>query len=392
VSVGRNDPCPCGSGAKYKRCCLDRELELERLVAELEGTVRALGQETWELDREWYLARFDEIYDGGIEAFGALGPTDDERLDAELWFLLDCPLPDGQTPLWRMRLQGTGRAGELLARSELRAWQIESPPRAGVLGARSPLGSGRARLETVRPLAGKLLPGAFVVARSVPLGPERWALLGRAPVVDPRAELEFEALLRSLDAPPGEFWRVHGGVLARAAWAWPEWREHTLEGELVRGSLAALELRDRAAVVAALDADPELEAGERHRDPESGAAERNPDPRSLEWNWRWDPPAARRLVPTPGVRFKLCDEDADPRPPLALVDIELDHDRLWLLTPTPARLRLAERLLRDRLGESIGAVLMRDFLPPASLPRWKRVRPERLPTAAEQQRDAGQAA
>jgi len=22
--VGRNDPCPCGSGKKYKRCCIDR--------------------------------------------------------------------------------------------------------------------------------------------------------------------------------------------------------------------------------------------------------------------------------------------------------------------------------------------------------------------------------
>jgi hypothetical protein len=25
VSVGRNDPCPCGSGKKYKRCCLDKD-------------------------------------------------------------------------------------------------------------------------------------------------------------------------------------------------------------------------------------------------------------------------------------------------------------------------------------------------------------------------------
>jgi uncharacterized protein YecA (UPF0149 family) len=23
VDVGRNDPCPCGSGKKYKKCCLD---------------------------------------------------------------------------------------------------------------------------------------------------------------------------------------------------------------------------------------------------------------------------------------------------------------------------------------------------------------------------------
>jgi preprotein translocase subunit SecA len=25
--VGRNDPCPCGSGKKYKRCCLPKEEE-----------------------------------------------------------------------------------------------------------------------------------------------------------------------------------------------------------------------------------------------------------------------------------------------------------------------------------------------------------------------------
>jgi uncharacterized protein YecA (UPF0149 family) len=23
--VGRNDPCPCGSGKKYKKCCLARD-------------------------------------------------------------------------------------------------------------------------------------------------------------------------------------------------------------------------------------------------------------------------------------------------------------------------------------------------------------------------------
>jgi hypothetical protein len=25
AKIGRNDPCPCGSGQKYKRCCLDRD-------------------------------------------------------------------------------------------------------------------------------------------------------------------------------------------------------------------------------------------------------------------------------------------------------------------------------------------------------------------------------
>ena len=26
TKVGRNDPCPCGSGKKYKQCCLDKDL------------------------------------------------------------------------------------------------------------------------------------------------------------------------------------------------------------------------------------------------------------------------------------------------------------------------------------------------------------------------------
>ena len=28
--VGRNDPCPCGSGRKYKQCCMQKDIEAER--------------------------------------------------------------------------------------------------------------------------------------------------------------------------------------------------------------------------------------------------------------------------------------------------------------------------------------------------------------------------
>lgn len=27
AKVGRNDPCPCGSGKKYKQCCVDKPAE-----------------------------------------------------------------------------------------------------------------------------------------------------------------------------------------------------------------------------------------------------------------------------------------------------------------------------------------------------------------------------
>jgi len=34
--IGRNDPCPCGSGKKYKKCCIDKPiLEIEEMVPRL---------------------------------------------------------------------------------------------------------------------------------------------------------------------------------------------------------------------------------------------------------------------------------------------------------------------------------------------------------------------
>lgn len=34
--VGRNDPCPCGSGRKFKRCCLPSPFPVERITNEQE--------------------------------------------------------------------------------------------------------------------------------------------------------------------------------------------------------------------------------------------------------------------------------------------------------------------------------------------------------------------
>ena len=30
AKIGRNTPCPCGSGKKYKRCCLSKEKEMKK--------------------------------------------------------------------------------------------------------------------------------------------------------------------------------------------------------------------------------------------------------------------------------------------------------------------------------------------------------------------------
>lgn len=54
TKTGRNEPCHCGSGKKYKRCCLQEDQEGERLVrsaanaaqqAEYDALVESLSQE-----------------------------------------------------------------------------------------------------------------------------------------------------------------------------------------------------------------------------------------------------------------------------------------------------------------------------------------------------------
>jgi hypothetical protein len=364
VPIGRNDPCPCGSGAKYKRCCLARELEAERVVAELETAVAEIGAETWRQEPEWCEARFAEFYDGGLEAFGVAGPDPDELLEAELWFLLDCPLPSGETSLWRARRHDAGRAVELLARSELRVWRVEAIGADKLLTASCPLDSGRVRLELARRPEGQLEPGALIVARSVPLGPERWTLLGAAPIVDPDVQAEFNELIASLDAPRGEFWRVHGGVLAHAAWAWPTERGITLEGDPVDSPMIGFEPDDLAEVVAALDGDHELD----------GHVE---DPmHARRWRWRWDPPRAYDPPAEPGVRYQLCKEDVGPD--RYFVDIDVNDDgEVWIVAASWSRLALATRLLSERCGALLGPACRFFVDCPDVTPRWRERRMRR---------------
>jgi hypothetical protein len=35
MKIGRNDPCPCGSGLKYKVCCLAKDAKVESEAIEI---------------------------------------------------------------------------------------------------------------------------------------------------------------------------------------------------------------------------------------------------------------------------------------------------------------------------------------------------------------------
>jgi soluble cytochrome b562 len=73
AKIGRNDPCPCGSGNKYKRCCLAKVEQAQR---------QALAAEALEPDPN-HLGFCDDCYDELAAASnGVLDLVDAGKLDA----------------------------------------------------------------------------------------------------------------------------------------------------------------------------------------------------------------------------------------------------------------------------------------------------------------------
>ena len=81
MKAGRNDPCPCGSGAKYKRCCL-----LKEDAARQESAAEAAEQAERKDER---VAALDALT--GFRVSNSLVPL---RPVARLFGLLE-PLPEG---------------------------------------------------------------------------------------------------------------------------------------------------------------------------------------------------------------------------------------------------------------------------------------------------------
>ena len=52
AKIGRNAPCPCGSGKKYKRCCLSKKQEEERIIVEERKLQDAKAEERMQVAEE----------------------------------------------------------------------------------------------------------------------------------------------------------------------------------------------------------------------------------------------------------------------------------------------------------------------------------------------------
>jgi len=127
--TGRNDPCPCGSGKKYKKCCLPKEKEARR-----EAERPAPGYGPVERALKWLETRYPDETEEAVHGHWALAGEEAMKRLKELsegllrmvivnsneWLLADgaLALADGDVPVRELLL---GPGGPLYD-AEQRAW------------------------------------------------------------------------------------------------------------------------------------------------------------------------------------------------------------------------------------------------------------------------------
>ena len=106
-AVGRNDPCPCGSGLKYKKCCLERTafppsaFTADERASALRKLFRFSERPEFEDDHFVAEAAFWADYLDALpddESPNMLASEESEAAFHE-WFALDFDLESGPTPV-----------------------------------------------------------------------------------------------------------------------------------------------------------------------------------------------------------------------------------------------------------------------------------------------------
>jgi SEC-C motif-containing protein len=346
--VGRNDPCPCGSGRKHKRCCLDLERAAQRLGARLEERILELGDETRERAHDAWVAQFERH----IGPIGRLRNVHaDEAAWLDTWLVCDARVIDGRSPLDATSVPS--HVDEQLRHSAICGWWAR--------GSNFPLPATHWRFEEPLTLHsahepfGELDEGTLLIARGVATGGGHIALIARPIAVDPDAVDDILALLNT--APD---------LTLCAALRWPEEREHTAEGELVQQCFRRHQLSDPQAAITILR--------------KAAGAVEQPDVMTyweddVLFHIAGDPIVEVAHPPhEPGIVWELCREDTELPRRLGEVTVSPTDGELTLSTPTKNR---AERLLAAlpaELRASLGEVTDEDLDAPDVLPRVRRER------------------
>ena len=286
TAAGRNDPCPCGSGKKYKKCCLLAAGTPSGAwtPAERQDALVALGRFGWRREFDGDRAAAERRFWGGALGLipGDERPEVREQGEAffQDWFTTDCKLESGRT-LVELFLEREGRRLRSGERRYLERARLTHLRPYEVVGVRLHEGldlldlwAGK-RIRVQERLATRQVVQWDVLAARVMLGPAGIPLLDGAPYLYPaRAKDAIMKELRGLHRRfrrrvPGDdvdFFKRFGSVY----FLW--WIEHvvlasrlafrTAEGDELVFASAVFDVRDREGLDRALGSHPDLDRQE----------------------------------------------------------------------------------------------------------------------------------
>jgi hypothetical protein len=281
--IGRNDPCPCGSGKKYKKCCLVAAATAPSgawTQAERQSALIALARFAWrhEFDGDRAVAE-DRFWGAALDLVPEAGrPEVLEQGEAffQDWFTTDCRLASGYT-LIDLFLEREGRrlrSGELRYLERARLTHLRPYE---VLAVRPDEGLdlwdlwAHKRIPVKERLATRQVVQWSVLAARVMIGPDGVPVLDGAPYLyPPRAKDDIVKEMRSLHRRfrrrvPGndaDFFKCFGRlfflwwIVYVVAVSRPQML--TAEGDELLFASAVFDVRDREALDRALGSHADL--------------------------------------------------------------------------------------------------------------------------------------
>jgi tetratricopeptide (TPR) repeat protein len=373
--IGRNDPCPCGSGKKYKKCCLGKTERSpddgkskspdQRLRQRLMTYARtAIPQaDMHRAKREFFGERFDpELKDLALDAQGR-----EEQWPAFLeWLIHDFRLTSGRPAIAQFRAD-RGQTLPPEERSLLEEWQ------EAAVGLREVVDLDPGRSLTVRDV---FTQETFTV-REVrgSLSAARWDLLGgrmvrvngepflwgvmtlfrardREDLVAHVTERHQDYCRAHPDATWPDFFRANSLILRRYAERQVQERRppkvYTAEGHPVMQGRLRYEVRDSRRLVRALASAPDFEET---TDPGDPATTRH-------FDWVRTGPAERYVkqkpLPPEGLSLKSERLDADGKVGAQdLATLHLEGGELTVETVSAERLAWAKARLAELVEDAI---------------------------------------
>ncbi|SDI41345.1 SEC-C metal-binding domain-containing protein [Natribacillus halophilus] len=121
AKIGRNSPCPCGSGEKYKHCCLEKEDNVVSMTPRTRQELEKLDDQLGDFSFE-YRERYLELYFDYADAHDF-----DPEIEGDyftlfiVWATFNAPLVDGKT-IFEIFMDKHGRSLRPQTKSVIEEW------------------------------------------------------------------------------------------------------------------------------------------------------------------------------------------------------------------------------------------------------------------------------